>query len=96
MNIRANASSILVSEKNGYVSLGLNMPGIEELQVFDLNFLRNAHNWGITVVDPDGNTTTKLTKLCKNSLEVEIKFDEDVFILFVYYDDESHTYEIML
>ena len=96
MNIRANASTILVSEKNGYVCLGLNMPGIEELQMFDLNFLRNAHNWGVTVVDPDGKTTTKLTKLSKVSLEVEIEFDGNEFILFVYYDDESHTYEIML
>lgn len=72
MKVKTNVSTILVSEENRYVSLGLNIPDIEEIQIFDVNFIKNTHNWGITVVDPDGKTTTKLTKICKSSLEVEI------------------------
>lgn len=96
MKVKTNVSTILVSEENRYVSLGLNIPDIEEIQIFDVNFIKNTHNWGgVTVVDPDGKTTTKLTKICKNSLEVEIFFDEYDFEMLVYYDNDSHTYEIL-
>ena len=95
MKVKTNVSTILVSEENRYVSLGLNIPDIEEIQIFDVNFIKNTHNWGITVVDPDGKTTTKLTKICKSSLEVEIFFDEYDFEMLVYYDNDSHTYEIL-
>lgn len=91
MKVKTNVSTILVSEENRYVSLGLNIPDIEEIQIFDVNFIKNTHNWGITVVDPDGKTTTKLTKICKSSLEVEIFFDEYDFEMLVYYDNDSHT-----
>ena len=96
MKVKTNVLTILVSEENRYVSLGLDIPGIEEIQIFDVNFIKNTHNWEITVVDPDGKTTTKLTKLCENSLEVEIIFDECDFCMLVYYDNDSHTYEILL
>lgn len=96
MKVKTNVSTILVSEENRYVSLGLSIPGVEEIQIFDVNFIRNTHNWGITVVDPDGKSTTKLTKLCKNSLEVEINFDEYDFDILVYYNDDGHAYEIIL
>lgn len=34
MKVKTNVSTILVSEENRYVSLGLNIPDIEEIQIF--------------------------------------------------------------
>lgn len=34
MKVKTNVSTILVSEENRYVSLGLNIPDIEEIQNF--------------------------------------------------------------
>ena len=31
----------------------------DELCFFEIDFISNAHNWGVSVVDPDGNLPVK-------------------------------------
>ena len=53
-----------LEDSTQYVNLGVQING--ELNIIQVNFIRNSANWGVVIVDPDGKTYTVLNQL-KNS-----------------------------
>lgn len=62
--------------------------------IFQIHFIRNAHNWGVLVVDPDGNTITKFAKIGIGIAGVTMKVDDFEVTIDVFDDDEIGLYEI--
>nr|DAO73250.1 MAG TPA: hypothetical protein [Caudoviricetes sp.] len=64
-----------------YVNIGITVN--DELCTFKINFLENAHTWGVTVVDPDGNAITKLAD-----------YGSDIYGLFINFEDTTLSFNI--
>lgn len=75
-----------------YVNVGIMID--EELFTFEINFLENAHTWGVTVVDPDGNAITKLADYDSDIYDVIINFEGITFSFNVFDNLKSGMYEI--
>ena len=51
-----------------------------ELACFDIGIADNNHNWGLTVIDPDGNITNGIAKHGKEIL-IKIEFADKVLTI---------------
>ena len=84
--------AIYVSRENRFVNVGHEING--ELLIFQINFILNANNWGVTIVDPDGNTTTKLVKVGTEIKEMILKVDDFEVTIDIFDNDEIGLFEI--
>ena len=74
---------VTVNDQADYVNLGVEING--ELNIIQVNFINNCWNWGVTVVDPDGNTYTILNKTDSNDpIEVAFTTEDNAYKLLVY------------
>lgn len=84
--------AIYVSRGSRFVNIGYEING--EILIFQINFILNANNWGAIVVDPDGNTTTKLVKLGTEIKEMVLKVDDFEITIDIFDNDEIGLFEI--
>ena len=87
-----NVKSIQVARESRFVNIGHVVDG--ELLIFQINFMINAHNWGVTVVDPDGNTTTKLAQLGHSIDEMVVPVGESKIVIDIMDNIEQGIFEI--
>ena len=87
-----NVKTIQVSRDSRFVNVGHVVNG--ELLIFQINFIINAHNWGVTVIDPDGNAITKTANLGVGIDEIILKVDDTEIEIAVFDDDELGIFEI--
>lgn len=87
-----NVQAIYVSRGSRFVNIGYEID--EVLLIFQINFILNANNWGVTVVDPDGNITTKLVKLGTEIKDMILKVDDFEIKIDIFDNDEIGLFEI--
>ncbi len=68
----------------------------DELCFFEIDFISNAHNWGVSVVDPDGNVTTKLASHESDIYDIRLVYDKINMTLSVLHSEKYDMYEIFL
>ena len=87
-----NVRAIQVTRDADFVNFGIVID--DDMHIFQVNFLKNPHNWGVTVVDPDGNTTTKLSKNGWGIEEFTIEYMGRNIVMDVTDNDDNGMYEI--
>jgi hypothetical protein len=89
-----------VPKDTKYVNMGLDIG--TELMVLELNFISNAHNWGVTVVDPNGNITSVLDSYNEEQLNIVVPIYEDIdyivtkIHLIIFNNRDKGMYEVYL
>lgn len=66
-----------------------------ELAWFDIGIIDNCHNWGLTVIDPDGNITNRITKHGEWIL-MKIEFAGKELTINCYANETSECYELCI
>lgn len=85
MNEKVNEMWFTVGDNTRYANLGVLIH--DELNVIQVNFIRNSANWGIMVVDPDGKTHTALRQLKESDIEMSFTIDgsDSVYELYIHH-----------
>ena len=65
-----------------------------KLLIFQINFIMNASNWGVTVIDPDGNAITKTAKLGVALDTIVLKVDDTEIEITIFDNDKFGLFEI--
>lgn len=92
--------TIQVPKDTKYVNMGFDIG--KEQYILEINFITNAHNWGITVVDPNGDTTTVLASNETEQLDVSVSVYDDVtcenanIAITIFKNQDKNMYEIYL
>lgn len=84
--------TIYVSRDSRFVNVGYELHG--GILIFQINFILNAYNWGVSVVDPDGNITTKFAKLGTEIEDLIIEVDGFEIKFDIFDNDELGLFEI--
>ncbi len=87
-----NVRAIQVSRDSRFVNVGHVIN--EELLIFQINFIMNASNWGVTVIDPDGNAITKTAKLGVALDTIVLKVDDTEIEITIFDNDKFGLFEI--
>lgn len=66
-----------------------------ELAWFDIGIFDNNHNWGLTVVDPDGNITNGITKHGEE-IRIKVEFADKELTISCYANKEDECYELCI
>lgn len=69
-----NEVYLTVSEDARYVNIGVLING--ELNIVQINFIDNIHNWGICIVDPDGICHTKLAAVSIDKITMRFNMED--------------------
>ncbi len=86
-----NAVQIPV-ESSKYVNLGCMVCG--ELTFFGINFIRNTHNWGCVLMNPDGESLMYVTDYDEDEFCMEIMCDDVLVSVVVMIDLQKNMYEV--
>ena len=84
--------TIYVSRDSRFVNIGYEING--EILIFQINFILNAYNWGVSVVDPDGNITTRFAKLGTEIEGLVMEVDGFRVKIDIFDNDEIGLFEI--
>ena len=91
--METNIKAIQITAKDAtYVNIGVVVN--KELCFFQLDFIKNSHNWGVVLVNPDGKSVTRFAPYGKNIFGVSLMYEEAELYLDVIYDDEKDMYDI--
>lgn len=80
---------LIIESNSRYFCLGVMIN--EELFFIEVSIVKTPHNWGIVIIDPDGNSYLKLND--EDSLMAEFKIDDHNYKLCVF--NSSNKYEII-
>ena len=84
----------IAAKGTNYINIGC--PIQDEMCFFEIDFIVNAHNWGVTVVDPDGKSTTRLAPYGDDIFDIKIVYGEIEISLAILYSEKYDMYEVFL
>ena len=75
-----------------YINIGYLVD--DEIRIFQVNFIENAHYWGVTIIDPDGGAITRTAQYGNDIFDVELMYGDLNIIVSVLRSDANGMYEI--
>lgn len=75
-----------------YINIGYLVD--DEIRIFQVNFIENAHYWGVTIIDPDGNAITRTAQYGNDILDIELAYEDLNMSVSVLRSDANGMYEI--
>lgn len=89
----ANIETIqTVARNTRYINIGYKIN--DEILIFEINFIENAHYWGVTIVNPDGEAITRTAEYGKDIFDIELIFGELNLSVSVLRSEANDMYEI--
>lgn len=76
-----------------YVNVGIVLN--DDIAVFELNFFTNAHNWGVVLINPDGESVVKTVRLGTDIFGIESTYEDAVYTFDVCHNQATDMYEVI-
>lgn len=79
---------ITISDDTSFCNVGVSIN--EELEIIEINFIKNSRNWGILVVDPDGIIHNSIISNEKERIEISFDIESIKYSLIVRKHDKRY------